>query len=397
MNIWKTSRLSLGLYGTGIIILLKGTHIAECLLSAVAEPYLTEDTFRSILKTTKPVYTSSSDTDRKIVIHAHFGGRVNSVLAILFQHSLDNIVRCKAYTSYTDDAVLIHFYGLSDELSDVFSLVSSKNVEQVLIKMLPNTSRFSLTFRYNAYRALMMGIRKTGQRLPLWIQRLRSVDALENAQKYIDHPLIIETMRECLEYIFDIPNTIRVLEKIEQGEIQVVEKSTWFPSPFASEILFEFQQDFLYMEKAAHPGYGDKSAISSIDALNLSFRTEIKNKKLRKDALSKVVQSSNSLYKLSDVHSANELQKVIFLAEKYGERLSFSGALDSNSNDSDILLKSVMAFTEAFKQKRIWHERKKITVKYWPEDTELKEQLISALTQAGFLPELDRMVLWRSH
>jgi ATP-dependent Lhr-like helicase len=349
------------------------------------------------LKTTKPVYTSSSDTDRKIVIHAHFGGRVNSVLAILFQHSLDNIVRCKAYTSYTDDAVLIHFYGLSDELSDVFSLVSSKNVEQVLIKMLPNTSRFSLTFRYNAYRALMMGIRKTGQRLPLWIQRLRSVDALENAQKYIDHPLIIETMRECLEYIFDIPNTIRVLEKIEQGEIQVVEKSTWFPSPFASEILFEFQQDFLYMEKAAHPGYGDKSAISSIDALNLSFRTEIKNKKLRKDALSKVVQSSNSLYKLSDVHSANELQKVIFLAEKYGERLSFSGALDSNSNDSDILLKSVMAFTEAFKQKRIWHERKKITVKYWPEDTELKEQLISALTQAGFLPELDRMVLWRSH
>lgn len=213
MNIWKTSRLSLGLYGTGIIILLKGTHIAECLLSAVAEPYLTEDTFRSILKTTKPVYTSSSDTDRKIVIHAHFGGRVNSVLAILFQHSLDNIVRCKAYTSYTDDAVLIHFYGLSDELSDVFSLVSSKNVEQVLIKMLPNTSRFSLTFRYNAYRALMMGIRKTGQRLPLWIQRLRSVDALENAQKYIDHPLIIETMRECLEYIFDIPNTIRVLKK----------------------------------------------------------------------------------------------------------------------------------------------------------------------------------------
>lgn len=70
----------------------------------------------------------------------------------------------------------------------------------------------------------MMGTRKYGQRIPLWVQRLRSVDAMENARKYIDHPLIIETIRECLEEIFDIPNTIRVLKDIEQGSIQVVEK-----------------------------------------------------------------------------------------------------------------------------------------------------------------------------
>ena len=106
-------------------------------------------------------------------------------------------------------------------------------MEQVLVNALPRTSRFALTFRYNAYRALMMGTRKQGQRLPLWVQRLRSVDALENAQKYVDHPLIIETMRESLEDIFDIPNTIRVLKDIVQGRIQVVEKKTWFPSPFA--------------------------------------------------------------------------------------------------------------------------------------------------------------------
>ena len=71
-------------------------------------------------------YTSANENDNKIVIHSHFGGRVNSVLAILFQEALDKIIRCKAYTSHTNDAVLIHLYGYFDPLPDIFSLVSSK-------------------------------------------------------------------------------------------------------------------------------------------------------------------------------------------------------------------------------------------------------------------------------
>ena len=235
-------------------------------------------------------YTSAKENDNKIIIHAHFGGRVNSVLSILFQEALDIITGCKAYTSHTNDAVLIHLYGYVDGLSDIFSLISSENVEQVLINALPRTSRFALTFQYNAYRALMMGIRKHGQRLPLWVQRLRSVDALENAQKYIDHPLIVETMRECLDEVFDIPDAIRVLKDIEQGRIQVVEKKTWFPSPFASEILFRFEQEFLYMEKAPHPGQNEYPAISGIESLNLSYRAEKPGVLLRDEAVAEVVK-----------------------------------------------------------------------------------------------------------
>jgi len=261
-------------------------------------------------------YTSSSETDNKIIIHAHFGGRVNSVLAILFQHALDNFVRCKAYTSYTNDAVLIHFYGFFDELTNIFSLISSKNVEQILISALPLTSRFALTFRYNAYRALMMGVRKYGQRIPLWVQRLRSVDALENAQKYLDHPLIIETMRECFECVFDIPNTISVLNDIEKGNIQVIEKKTWFPSPFASEILFQFQQEFLYMEKASHPGDSDYPAISGSEALNLSYKIPASDTLMRSDAVSRIIQNNNARYKLEKVNSPNELHSFLLI---YGD------------------------------------------------------------------------------
>jgi ATP-dependent Lhr-like helicase len=261
-------------------------------------------------------YTSANENDNKIVIHAHFGGRVNSVLSILFQEALDKNVRCKAYTSHTNDAVLIHLYGYFDEVSDIFSLVSSKNVEQVLINALPRTSRFALTFRYNAYRALMMGTRKHGQRLPLWVQRLRSADALENAQKYMDHPLIIETMRECLEDIFDIPNTIRVLKDIEQGNIQVVEKKTWFPSPFASEILFQFEQEFLYMEKAPHPGQNEYPAISGLESLNLSYRDEKPAVLLRDEAVAEIVKKNNAEWKLQQVKSPNELHSFLLI---YGD------------------------------------------------------------------------------
>ena len=261
-------------------------------------------------------YTSANENDNKIVIHAHFGGRVNSVLSILFQEALDKKVGCKAYTSHTNDAVLIHLYGYFDELSDIFSLVSSKNVEQVLLNALPRTSRFALTFRYNAYRALMMGMRKQGQRLPLWVQRLRSVDAMENAQKYVDHPLIIETMRECLEDIFDIPNTIRVLKDIEQGRIQVVEKKTWFPSPFASEILFQFEQEFLYLEKAPHPGHTEYPAISGLDSLNLSYRDEKPGVLLRDEAVAEIVKKNNAEWRLEQVKSPNELHSFLLI---YGD------------------------------------------------------------------------------
>ena len=100
----------------------------------------------------------------------------------------------------------------------------------------------------------MMGIRNRGERLPLWIQRLRSVDMLENAMKHVDHPLVVETMRECLEEAFDIPHAAAVLRSVHSGEIEVVERNTWTPSPFASELLFGFKAAMIYEEKAPHPG-----------------------------------------------------------------------------------------------------------------------------------------------
>lgn len=261
-------------------------------------------------------YLKEDGVEQKIVIHSHFGGRVNSVLAILLQKAVEETIHCQAFASHSNDAVLVHIYGCPDDISDVLSLLSPVDVEKVLLEMLPSTSRFAMTFRYNAYRSLMMGVRNLGQRLPLWIQRLRSVDALENASKYMDHPLLIETYRECMEEIFDIPNTIKVLKDIRSGAIEVIEKNVWFPSPFAAELLFEFKAEMMYAEKVPHPGDTRSPVVSGIDALNLSYRREEAAVPVNPEAVREVVVKNNALSKLQDISSLEELHSFLLI---YGD------------------------------------------------------------------------------
>ncbi len=261
-------------------------------------------------------YLKDDVSDQRIVIHAHLGGRVNSVLAILLQKALEDTLHCQVYSSHNNDAILLHIYGCPDTLSHVLSLVNPATVEKSLIDMLPGTSRFAMTFRYNAYRSMMMGVRNIGQRLPLWIQRLRSVDALENARRTLDHPLIIETMRECLEDLFDIPHAVEVLKDIRSGHIEVVEKSSWFPSPFASELLFEFKFIMMYAEKAPHPGDTKGPMITGVDALHLSYRQEEERPPLLLEAVNEVKSKNNPTTKLDGVSSPNELHSFLLI---YGD------------------------------------------------------------------------------
>lgn len=261
-------------------------------------------------------YLKDEVADQRIIVHAHFGDRVNSVLAILLQKAIEETIHCQVFSSHSNDAVLIHIYGCPDPILNLFSQLSPSNVENVLLEMLPSTSRFAMTFRYNAYRSLMMGVRNLGQRLPLWIQRLRSVDALENARKYLDHPLLIETMRECLEEIFDIPNTIKVLNDIKSGRIEVVEKNMWFPSPFASELLFEFKAEMMYLEKDSHPGDTKSPVVSGIDALNLSYHRDEAASPVNPEAVREVCMKNNALSKLQDIASPNELHSFLLI---YGD------------------------------------------------------------------------------
>jgi len=119
-------------------------------------------------------------------------------------------------------------------------------VEDLVVQALGNTSLFAARFRENAARALLLPRRHPGRRSPLWAQRKRARDLLQVASKYGSFPLLLETYRECLRDVFDLPGLVDVLKRVQDRRLRVVSVQTRNPSPFAASILFSYVANFIY-------------------------------------------------------------------------------------------------------------------------------------------------------
>ena len=85
-----------------------------------------------------------------------------------------------------------------------------------------------------------------GKRSPLWHQRQRAAQLLDVARKYPDFPIVLETVRECLQDVYDVPALIDLMAGIAQRRVRVVEVETATPSPFAASLLFGYVGAFMY-------------------------------------------------------------------------------------------------------------------------------------------------------
>lgn len=92
----------------------------------------------------------------------------------------------------------------------------------------------------------MLPRRNPGKRAPLWQQRQRAAQLLDVARKYPSFPIILETVRECLQDVYDLPALVELLQEIQQRRIRIAEVTTSQPSPFASSILFNYTGAFMY-------------------------------------------------------------------------------------------------------------------------------------------------------
>ena len=88
--------------------------------------------------------------------------------------------------------------------------------------------------------------RNPGKRAPLWQQRQRSAQLLDVARKFPTFPILLETVRECLQDVYDLPALKELFGKIEKRQIRIVEVETASPSPFASALLFNYVGAFMY-------------------------------------------------------------------------------------------------------------------------------------------------------
>jgi ATP-dependent Lhr-like helicase len=182
----------------------------------------------------------------QLVLHTLWGNRVNRPFAMALDAAWEERFsqRMEVYTS--NDCIV---FQLPPEMrsSEVLSLVSSSRVESLLRKRLESSGFFGARFRECAGRALLLPRSRVGQRMPLWMNRLRSQKLLNAVVKYEDFPILLEAWRSCLVDELDLISLKQVLTELESGAIRWSEVHTGILSPMAQHIVWRQTNEYMYM------------------------------------------------------------------------------------------------------------------------------------------------------
>lgn len=136
-------------------------------------------------------------------------------------------------------------------------------IEHVVERELGGSALFAARFRECSARALLLPRKRPGQRTALWLQRLRSAQLLDVAKEYPQFPMLLETMRECLQDVYDLPALAELLGRIGRGSVRLAEVETPVPSPFARSLLFGY--DGLHMYEDDRPLAERRAAALRVD------------------------------------------------------------------------------------------------------------------------------------
>jgi len=201
----------------------------------------------------------------RIVIHAAFGGRINAPWGMaLAQRMREAINETDLQVQTTDDGIMLRLpdLGMMTPIQSLLGL-SGTEAEQLVMEEVGSTSLFGARFRMNAARALLLPRGNPRRRMPLWLQRLKSLDLLEVVRQFPSFPILVETYREVLQDAFDMQGLKDTLAAIASGGIRIHSVQTDVPSPFAASLQFGFVMDWLYGDDT--PRAEQRAALLSID------------------------------------------------------------------------------------------------------------------------------------
>ncbi|HEX3533830.1 MAG TPA: DEAD/DEAH box helicase [Gemmatimonadaceae bacterium] len=201
----------------------------------------------------------------RIVIHAAFGGRINAPWGMaLAQRVREAINNTDLQVQTTDDGIMLRLpdLGMTAPIQALLGL-SGAEAEQLVLEEVGSTSLFGARFRMNAARALLLPRGNPRRRMPLWLQRLKSLDLLQTVRQYPSFPILVETYREVLQDAFDMDGLKSTLADIAAGNIRVHNVNTDTPSPFAASLQFGFVMDWLYGDDT--PRAEQRAALLSLD------------------------------------------------------------------------------------------------------------------------------------
>ncbi len=184
--------------------------------------------------------------DWRICVLSPLGGRVHAPWALAIEARARDRLAVEVQTMWSDEGIVVRLPE-ADESPPVDSvLLEPEEIEALVVGELANSALFAARFRENAARALLLPRRRPGSRTPLWQQRQRAADLLAVASRHGDFPILLETYRECLRDVFDLPALTELMTSIRARTVRVVSVDTTSPSPFAQSLAFQYVANFLY-------------------------------------------------------------------------------------------------------------------------------------------------------
>jgi len=249
--------------------------------------------------------------DWRLCVLSPYGGRVHSAWGMAIARKVRDEEGLEVDAIYSDDGIAIHLPDADEPPSSDLVLIEPDELEDLIVRELGNSALFGARFRENAARSLLIPRAYPGKRTPLWQQRLKSQNLLEVARDYPRFPVILETYRECLQDVFDLPALDRLLRGIHSRELSLVEVETPTASPFASSLLFDYVATYMY--EGDTPNAERRATALSLDRELL--RELLGQDELREliepDALIEVEQSLQHLTEYGRAEDRDALQQIL--------------------------------------------------------------------------------------
>jgi len=186
--------------------------------------------------------------DWRVVLHSPYGLRVHGPLALAVGRRLHERYGIDEKPSASDDGIVVRLPDTLDSEApgaDLF-VFDTCEIEPVVTAEVGGSALFASRFRECAARALLLPRRHPGRRTPLWQQRQRAAQLLDVARRHPSFPIVLETVRECLQDVYDVPALTELMARIAQRRVRVVQVETATPSPFAASLLFGYVGAFMY-------------------------------------------------------------------------------------------------------------------------------------------------------
>ncbi|MDT5140844.1 MAG: ATP-dependent helicase Lhr and Lhr-like helicase [Mycobacterium sp.] len=193
--------------------------------------------------------------DWRVILHSPYGLRVHGPLALAVGRRLRERYGIDEKPTASDDGIVVRLPDTVSESgadssdtppgAELF-VFDADEIDPIVTAEVGGSALFASRFRECAARALLLPRRHPGRRSPLWHQRQRAAQLLDVARKYPDFPIVLETVRECLQDVYDVPTLAGLMTDIAARKIRVLETETATPSPFAASLLFGYVGAFMY-------------------------------------------------------------------------------------------------------------------------------------------------------